>query len=191
MKDTARPCRVYSAASVRMMSPRRASRFSLSCQPVFISKARSSSRVARPRDSRCRSRWSFTARSNRAPLRVIKLDTPARKSRIDLAVDPGPAILAHFALTRLRNLQRPPRTEPLRDEVLGGFAKAVHQIVAGDHHIAHARIASANDDMSVRMPCIVMIDGDPVETPAEVTLHLRHEFSGGAFQIAKARAVFG
>ena len=44
--------------------------------------------------------------------------------------------------------------------------------------------------MGVGMTGIVMIDRDPVETPAKVSLHLRHEFAGGAFEIAKARAVF-
>ena len=114
----------------------------------------------------------------------------AFKLRLYLAVEPGPAVEANFFAAPLNNLERTSGSETLRNQVFGYLAQAARQVVARNHHIAHAGIAATDHDMRVRMTGIVVIYGDPVETPPGIALHLRHELARCRLEVAHARTVF-
>ncbi|GJL86612.1 MAG: hypothetical protein DHS20C03_03210 [Minwuia thermotolerans] len=93
-------------------------------------------------------------------------------------IEPGPAVLIHLLLARTRNLQSTSWSEPLGGKLFGSFAKALCEIVPRDDDILHPGVATPHNNMGMRMTCIVMIDGDPIETSPDIAFHFAHELAG-------------
>src|SRR5262245_11879521 len=77
------------------------------------------------------------------------------------------------------------------DQVLGAGANAMSDIVASDHQVLAAVVATADDDMRVRVTSIEMIDPDPVELGAKVLFHLLHEIADHGLEFRDAITVLG
>src|SRR5262249_7043926 len=64
-------------------------------------------------------------------------------------------------------------------------------IVASDHQVLAAVIATADDDMRVRVTGIEMIYPDPVELGPEILFHLLHEIADHGLEVRDAITVLG
>jgi hypothetical protein len=60
-------------------------------------------------------------------------------------------------------------------ELLGAGAHAVGDVLAVEADREADAVDAADDDVRVRVVCVVVVDGRPVQTPPDVILHLRHE----------------
>lgn len=68
-----------------------------------------------------------------------------------------------------------PRTQVDGRKLGRALTKTVRNILASDDEVLALIIDTAEDDMSVRLVGVEMINGDPVEFGAEVMLRLRHQ----------------
>jgi hypothetical protein len=64
-------------------------------------------------------------------------------------------------------------------------------IVAGDVENLPVVGNAAQQDVGVRVAGVVVIDRDPVEPGAEVSLHRLHQVAGGLAQVGQLYAVLG
>jgi hypothetical protein len=90
---------------------------------------------------------------------------------LDLAVGPGPEIQGD-------DLSRP-------------LAHALAQIFPGDDEVGAAVVLAAQDHVAVRVAAVVMIDRHPIESGAEVFLHLAQETAGEMLEILVLDRVLG
>jgi hypothetical protein len=77
------------------------------------------------------------------------------------------------------------------DEVARPGADAVGDVVAGDVEQLALVGDAADDHVRVRVPGIVVIDGDPIEGGVEVLLHLLHELPREGLEVAELDAILG
>jgi hypothetical protein len=64
------------------------------------------------------------------------------------------------------------------------------QILPSDDEVFSLVLFTSEDDVSVRMSGIVMVNGDPIEFGPEIPLHLEHEATGQRLQIRVFDRVF-
>jgi hypothetical protein len=105
------------------------------------------------------------------------------------AVEGGEAFLLHLPLKPILDLQIGTGTEIEGDEFRRAFAQALRDVVPGDDQILAPLILATKDDVGVRMARVVVIDRDPFELRAEVSLHLRHQTPGQRLQVLVLGAI--
>ena len=105
-------------------------------------------------------------------------------------VDRGQPVPPNLRMPGSCNLEIAPWPQPLSDEVRRALAEAGFQIAWRDDEVLAPRIFSTHHNMGVRMPGIVVIDGDPVEACAEIAFHLHHQRPRRLPQVAKRHPVF-
>ncbi len=106
-------------------------------------------------------------------------------------VEPGEAIGIHLPLKLLRYLKLALATQFQRNDLTGSFADAIGDIVAGYVEGLAILGDAAQEDMRVRVSCVVVIDRDPVELRPEVRFHLLHQSAGGLTRIGQVRTILG
>jgi hypothetical protein len=75
------------------------------------------------------------------------------------------------------------RAELGRDQVLGARAQAVADVVAGNDEIGAVLRDASHQQMDVRIVGVPMRDANPVESGAEIALHLADEVPGEGLEI--------
>src|SRR6266699_5597539 len=99
-------------------------------------------------------------------------------------VEPGQALGVHLAHQLASHIQFGLRSKFQRHQFAGPVANAMGDVVASNVEDLAVIGKAPDDDVSMRMASVVMIDGDPVELGTEVTFHLPHEVAGEAAQVA-------
>ena len=84
-------------------------------------------------------------------------------------------ILRRFMLLGSGDLQVAARSEQTCHDLLRASPDSLRQIISGNHKILAASIFAPDDNMGVRVACIVVIDGNPVERCPKITLHRSHQ----------------
>ncbi len=106
------------------------------------------------------------------------------------AINAGQTFLSHLVPQTILNLQVGPGTKIESNQFRCPFAQALGDVIASDDQILVLIILTTNDDMTVRMASVVVIDGDPIEAGREILLHLRHQATGQRFQVFVFGAIF-
>jgi hypothetical protein len=106
-------------------------------------------------------------------------------------VKPGDPLGLHFAGELAAQFQFTLMPELARDQLARPVAYPVGDIVARDVENLAVVGHAAHDDVRVRMAGVVMVDRDPVEAGAEVLLHLPHEVTREATQVAQVSGILG
>ena len=104
-------------------------------------------------------------------------------------VEPGEAFGIYLALKLARHLLLRLAAQLQRDHLARPLADAVSDIVAGDVEALAVVGHAANEDVGVRVPGVVVIDGDPIESGPEVRLHLRHQPARGLAKVGQLDAL--
>ena len=107
-------------------------------------------------------------------------------ARHECAIEPGQTLLPDLVEPLLEPLNLALGAQLKGDQGLGASSHAMTDVVARHDQILALVIPPANNDVSVGMPGVEVVDGHPVEPGVQVSLHLRHEVTNERFEIRKA-----
>ena len=111
----------------------------------------------------------------------IVLHSLADKRPIEL----GPAVRLDLGVEVATDLKVASRSEFERGKMCSAGAHALADVVAGDHKVAAVVTLSAYDDMDVGIIGIPVVDPDPIELGAEISLGLRHQIAGERLEVGE------
>ena len=106
------------------------------------------------------------------------------------AVEARPPLLLHLALQGLLDLQFGARPQPFGRQLGGAMAEAVGDVVARDDEVFAGIVASAHDQVRVRVVGVPVIDRHPIQPRPQVGLHPVHQVPGVGAQVVQLRTVF-
>ena len=105
------------------------------------------------------------------------------------AVDPGEAVGRDLRAKLLAQLQVALRPQLQGRPLLGPQARAVGDVVLGDDEVLAEIILAPDDDVTVGMSGVVVVDGHPFEPRPQIGLHLGHHIASKAAQVRQPHAV--
>jgi hypothetical protein len=106
-------------------------------------------------------------------------------------VDPGEALGGYLGREFLAQFEVRLRSQFQGRPLLGAQPHAIGNVVLGNNEILARVVLAADDDMTVRMAGIEMIDGDPIELRSKVLCYLAHDVAGEAAKVGKPVAILG
>jgi hypothetical protein len=109
----------------------------------------------------------------------------------DFVIEPRPSLCRDFPLQRITDFMLWFWTQFDRDQFLSAGAQTPADIVAGDDEISALFVDTPNEKMDVRVICVPVIDGHPVELRAEINLHLPDEVAGESPEVGHIAGVLG
>src|SRR3546814_5837417 len=80
--------------------------------------------------------------------------------------------------------------EPFGGEVGGTFAHAARDVLLRDDEVFAGVVLAAQDDMGVRVVGVPVIDGNPIESRAQIGFHAGHQVAGVAPQVFQLGGIF-
>jgi hypothetical protein len=98
--------------------------------------------------------------------------------------------LLDLAKLSLPDLLFSARAEPLRGQLAGTPAHAVGDVAACDHEIAPGPVLATEHDVRMRVIRIPVIDGDPIESRAEIRFHAAHQLTRELMKVIERLRVF-
>ena len=113
------------------------------------------------------------------------------RERLQLGVEARPGLSIDLALQALPDHQLARYPEPLGRQLGGTLPHAFRDVVAGNHEVAASLVLAAEHQVRVRVIGVPVIDGDPLEPRAQVTLHLAHQVAGEGEYLVKSNTNCG
>jgi len=176
-----------------MMSPRMESLRSVSSTPDFRVQRRDligdteTFQLCRPADHQAPQLGGLVR-----PARAQVDDSGALIGGIaECAIEPGPAVSLDLLLQGGADFPLAAWTELQSDALRGPVAEPLADVVAADHKVLAVVGAPAHQHMNMRVARVPVIEGDPVELRAEITLDVRHQCTGISPKIVHLRGVLG
>ncbi len=108
---------------------------------------------------------------------------------LQCAVEARPPLLLHLALQGLLDLQFGARPQPFRRQFGGPMPEAVGDVVTGDDEVFTGVVASAHDQVGVRVVGVPVIHRHPIQPRPQVGFHAAHQMPGVGAQVVQLGAV--
>jgi hypothetical protein len=107
------------------------------------------------------------------------------------AIEAGPALGLDLLLQSAPDILLGARAEFQSNPLGGAVAESLLDVVATDDEIRAVIRAPAHQHMDVRIVCVPVIDSDPVELRAEITLGIGHQLAGEGAKIGHLGRILG